>query len=185
MKKIIALVIGTLACAAMAFALPACGSSNFDTITEAYESVAEATKVVSTITVERGDSLLNSREESYEKTESGYSLVIRTTVRNEIGSGDGMFTVTESEPQTVSESDVSFGELPSESSFSDITYTESDGGLTMTATVPASVLDLGSEDVTGDIACTIEVSGDNFMSLTMEYSTPDGNIVTIAYIYSY
>lgn len=189
-KKLTVFLMGAVLCAALLFAATACSmTDNYSSVRSAYSNVDEAQKIVNTVQVLRGDILLSSREETYERIEEGYRYTEKERRLNEIGQGDGnsAYTDTETEPVTVSAENVSFGEFPADTAFKNAVYTEAgEGNITMEATLAdLSVLDLSADMVSGDVSARIEVSGEKFVSMEFSYTSSNSNAVTIAWAYTY
>ena len=89
------------------------------------------------------------------------------------------------ESTQIGESEVTFGTLPAESSFTNAVYEMDEKDVTMTAEVSAGALGLASGDVSGSISCTIEVTDGSLASISLSYATPNGNDVSINFTFQY
>lgn len=186
MKKIGTLLVSILAGIALLFTIAACGTlENYAAVSAAYEGVQEAQTIVKKVEVTQGGTSLNSREERYEKAESGYTVTVTVRSLNEIGQGEGMYSEEVSGPAAVGADEVSFGALPAETAFTNASYTTAEDDVTMTATLSASALGLGSGDVSGSISCVIAVTDGNFTSMQISYTSANGNNVSIVFTYTY
>ena len=185
MKKIVKAAMGLMAGMAMLMTAAACSAPiDYAAVSAAYEKVHEAQTIVKSIEVERDGTELSGREERYEKTESGYTLTVSEKTLNEIGQGSGMYE-ERTESTQVGESEVTFGTLPAEGSFTNAVYEMDEKDVTMTAEVSAGALGLASGDVSGSIFCTIEVTDGSLTSISLSYATPNGNDVSINFTFQY
>lgn len=189
-KKILAIFAVVLSvCALTLFA--ACGDdvlTNYEIVKAAYGDVSDAATAVKEIEVTDGSIVLNSRTETYTRTETGYSLVVATRSLNEIGEGDGMYTETTSPAQDVAADEVSFGEFPAEDVLTDAVYNGDATNMTVSATLSAAYaaeLGLDSGDYSGSISVAMEISDGDFVSMEISYTSSNGNAVTIGFTFTY
>ena len=147
-----------------------------------------ARTAVKEIEVADGSIVLNSRTETYTRTETGYSPVVATRSLNGIGEGDGMYTETTSPAQDVAADEVSFGEFPAEDVLTDAVYNGDATNMTVSATLSAAYaaeLGLDSGDYSGSISVAMEISDGDFVSMEISYTSSNGNAVTIGFTFTY
>lgn len=188
-RKLIVFLMSIATCAALLFAAVACSvTSDYRAVQSAYGRIDEAQKIVKTVQVMQGETLLNSREETYERAEEGYRYTQKERHLNSIGEGDGInaYTETVSESVILSEEEVSFGAFPSESALSEATYSEEASGFTLHAALSdLSVLNLSAEQVDGAVSVFAEVGDERLVLLEVTYLTQNGNSIRIAFDYTY
>lgn len=188
-RKLIVFLMSIVACAALLFAVSACSvTSDYSNVSSAYDGIDEAQKIVKTVQVTQGETLLGSKEETYELVEEGYRYTAKERRLNSIGEGDGnsAYTETVTDSKTVAADDVTFGSFPAESALSGAEYSGDEGDVTMTATLSdLSVLNLTAEDVDGSVSVSVEVGGGRMTSMEFTYRSQNGNSVEIAFVYTY
>ena len=181
----------TLAVCCVMFVLAAAGCGNsaeYKAMAAAFEKVSSATKIVKTIEVANNGALLRSVKEEYTKNQSGYELIVTTSVRNPIGSEEN-FTTSVSEASQIASDKADFGKFPSESIFSDTLYKTADGETLLIATIPSSKLkEAGIDDsskISGNVTFVSSIKNGSFSQLKLRYVSENQNQVVITYDYSF
>lgn len=181
----------TLAVCCVMFVLAAAGcgnSADYKAMASAFEKVSSASKIVKTIEVANNGALLRSVKEEYTKNQSGYELIVITSVRNPIGSEED-FTTSVFEASQIASDKADFGKFPSESVFSDALYKTDAGQTLLIATIPSSKLkDVGIDDsskISGNVTFVSSVKNGSVSQLKLRCVSENQNQVVITYDYSF
>lgn len=181
MKKYL-MIFALAACVIVSSLLfAACSLSDYDIIKDAVANTDRALEIVKTITVTNGSDEVASLKEEYTLEGDSYTVVTTERVLNVIGAGEQYSeSVT---TNTVAQSDVSFGLLPAESAFAEISYS---GELVMTAEVgDLGAVGLAASDVDGDVTVRYVVEQSHCTQISMQYFTTNGNDVSVLITFTY
>lgn len=165
------LAIAVLLVAIMA--LCACGENQFaKTVLDAYANVKTAKTINQTIKVVKGSEELATEQLSY-NLETGKVTYTKTPLNGEAASGEKSF-----------DKDSLAANLQLDS-FNDVQEDAENGKLVCKMNAERAKTLYGLDGVSGDVAFTFVMNNGKLGSLTVAYTTANGNGVTISTVYAY
>lgn len=186
MKKKILCAALALVSALIVLSFTACGPEGFARVQDAYSRVDEASRITAEVLVlADGENVASSRT-VYTRTDAGYDAEDSVTTLAPVGSDEMYETTTRTYSLTAEE--MSFGALPDETAMSDLETDEREDGMVVTGVLSDDAKDelwADSDAAAGDVSVRYELSGDDFVSMTLSYVSAHGNDVTVTVSYEY